>query len=156
MLSPTAVARLSALTYRSDAERQVCGIPLNSIFWEDEWLPDGEFRSLPEEDQHQILHLFGMRMRISKGEELAEDRQRLWDEARAQVPNWPLFRATELSADDHLVQDQVNEDSDQLSEWFCEDADGYTITVEDGIETVSTLKDLTKDRPVDPDNEPHR
>jgi hypothetical protein len=150
MLSQTAVARLSALTYRSDAKRQVCWIPLNCIFWEDEWLPDDEFRSLPEEDQRQILHLFGIRMRISKGEELAEHRQRLWDEARSQVPNWSLFRRTKLSADDHLLQEQVNEDSDQLSEWLCKDADQCTITFKDGIQTISTLVDLTKGRPVDP------
>lgn len=150
MLSQTAAARLSALTYRSDAERQVCWIPLNGIFWDDEMLPHREFASLSEEDQHQILRLFGIRMKISKSEALAEHHQRLWREVRSQVPNWPLFRRTELSADDHRLQDAVNRDSDQLSEWLLAMADEFTITTKDGIETVSTLADLTKDRPIAP------
>lgn len=39
MLNQTAITYLAALTYREDAKRRVCWIPVSGIYWDDE-IPD--------------------------------------------------------------------------------------------------------------------
>lgn len=60
MLSETAVEYLSSLTYRVEAKRLSCALPLAGIYWDDE-IPD--FRSLfelSESDRNLVFRLFGI------------------------------------------------------------------------------------------------
>jgi len=132
MLSKTAVTLMSALTYRPDAERRVCWIPLSGIFWEDELLLNREFANLSEEDQHQILRLFGIRINSLAGTELG---------------TFPQNRAFSRRSS---CQDETSRCSGKIAEWLLEGADEYEISVKDGIETFSATFDLTKGRPVVP------
>ena len=70
MLTETTLGFLSTLTYREEAKRQVCWLPLSGIFWEDE-MPDIHYlNKVPETDRNQIFLLFTIRVRLWKGEAL--------------------------------------------------------------------------------------
>jgi hypothetical protein len=105
MLSETTLAHLSDLTYRPDAKRRVCLLPLGGIYWEDE-MPDlRQIMKIPEDDRNQMFRLFGIRARFWKGEALPADEQRFWDTARSQMPSWALFQRQTISVDDRHAQD---------------------------------------------------
>lgn len=58
MLTEATLGFLSTLTYRADAKRQVCCLPLSGIYWEDE-MPDIHYLiEIPENDRDQIFRLF--------------------------------------------------------------------------------------------------
>jgi len=146
MLSEITVAHLSTLTYRADAVMKVCWLPLSGIYWEDE-LPDmGDLRSMPEEDVHQILRLFGTRVRIWRGEALSDESQMFWDEMRAQVRAWAFFQRLTLSADHQRAQTEAEQASTVVHEALLADVDEVTIRERDGVQSVSATFDLTKDQ----------
>jgi hypothetical protein len=67
MLTENTISTLSTLTYRADAKRQVCVLPLAGIYWDDE-LPDiRELTKISEDDRVQIFRLFGLRCRYLEG-----------------------------------------------------------------------------------------
>jgi hypothetical protein len=145
MISENTITQLSALTYRADAKRRVCWIPLGGICWDDE-MPD-VYQSIhfPEEDRDQMFRLFLLRTKIWKGVELSEDEQDFWDEARARMPSWALFHRISISEADLLAQEQAERDSARALEELFADADQVTITEKDGIQSFSATYDLTKE-----------
>jgi hypothetical protein len=145
MLSETAVRLLSTLTYRIDAERRICWLPLNGIYWEDEWPEHSRLVRLPQDDYHRILRLFAIRVCLSRGETLNEDDQQLWDTARSQVPNWPLFQRVNFSADDWRCQDETIRTCEEILEVLLSDADLVSIRHHDGITTFSATSTLRKE-----------
>jgi len=63
-LSTATAQMLAALSFRSDAKRSVCILPLGSIYWDDE-IPDlAQLMTLPEGDRNTVLHLFSIRFKI--------------------------------------------------------------------------------------------
>ena len=107
MLSQTAIDFLSPLTYKENAERRICFLPLGGIYWEDE-IPDfQELHNLPKHDRNLVYRLFSIRFSIWNGEELSEGDQRYWDEARLQVPKYAMFQRLKLSFEDEQAQDAV-------------------------------------------------
>jgi hypothetical protein len=146
MLSEITVAHLSTLTYRGDAATKVCWLPLSGIYWEDE-LPDiGDLTKMPEEDRHQILRLFGLRLRVWRGEALSDESQLFWDEMHAQVREWAFFQRLTLSADHHRAQAEAEEASTFVLEALLADADEVTIREKDGVQSFSATFDLTKEQ----------
>jgi hypothetical protein len=104
MLSESTLQYLSNLTYRADAKRQVCWLPLSGIYCEDEMPDIRRPIKIPEDDRNQILHLFSIRLRVWKGEVVPDAEQRFWDATYSQVPNWAFFRRQQISADDQHAQ----------------------------------------------------
>jgi hypothetical protein len=147
MLSDAAVAFLSPLKYRADAERRSCMLPLGGIYWEDE-IPDfNALLKVPEHDRGLIYRLFSVRFRIWNGETLSEADQRFWEAARSRVPDYPLFRRLELSADDQRAQDEVERNAIEAFEVLFADADEIKVTEnEQGLKSFSITFDLTKDQ----------
>jgi hypothetical protein len=147
MLSEITAAYLSTLTYRADAERRVCWLPLSGIYWEDE-LPDIEhLRTIPQDDFTQILRLFGIRKILWKDWPLAEDDERFWDKTRSQVPSWAFFRRKTISADDQLAQEEADRGADECYQVFFYDADELTITEKDGVQTLCARFKVNKESP---------
>lgn len=144
MMSETTLGFLSTLRYRADAKRQICWLPLAGIFWEDE-MPDIRYlMKMPEDDREQIFQLFTIRMRLWKGESLADTERQLWDTMYSQVPNWAFFRRKQVSEDDQYAQGQAERAAaDALEAMICE-ADEVNITERNGIQEFSATFDLTK------------
>jgi hypothetical protein len=144
MLSTTTLEYLSTLTYRADAKRAVCWLPLGGIYWDDE-LPDiPTLMNIPEEDRIKIFRLFGVRVRIWRGDPLPFEDQQFWDTAQSLVPGWAFFRRQRVAADDQLAQDQAEKaTTEALEAWFA-DADHAEITEKDGIQSFSLTFDLAK------------
>ena len=78
-MSETTLGFLSTLTYRADAKRQVCWLPLGGIYWEDEMPDIRHLMNIPEDDRNQIFRLFAIRLRLWKGEPLPDGERRFWD-----------------------------------------------------------------------------
>jgi hypothetical protein len=111
MLSETTIAYLSTLTYRADAHRQVCWLPLSGIYWEDE-MPDIHYLvKIPEDDRKLILRLFSIRVRLWKSRALNDEEKRLWDMTQSQVPSWALFHRQEISAADLKAQETAERET---------------------------------------------
>ncbi|HEY6270260.1 MAG TPA: hypothetical protein VIX11_18305 [Candidatus Acidoferrum sp.] len=144
MLSKTTAAQLSAFSFRADAKRCFCLLPLGGIYWEDEIPEWPQILKLPEEDRNQIYRLFGIRYRIWKAEVLPEHDQQFWDAACAQVPGWALFRRVNVSVDIRLAQKQAERTSEEEFKSFFAEADQLTIDEKyPGVQTFSATFDLT-------------
>ncbi len=144
MLSETTLAHLSDLTYRSDAERRVCLLPLGGIYWEDEMPALRQIMKIPEEDRNQMFRLFGIRVKLWKGEALPADDQLFWDTARLQTPSWALFQRQTISADDRHAQDEAERATTKgLGELFAR-ADKVSISEKDGLQRFTATLDLKK------------
>jgi hypothetical protein len=146
MLSARALDYLTPLTYRPNAERRSCVIPLGGIYWADE-IPDfNALIKVPESDRNLIYRLFSIRFKIWGGEVLSNSDRRYWDEARSMVPDYPLFRRLQLSLDDQRAQEEVERDAlEGFSTLFAE-ADAVMVTEhEHGVKSFSMTFDLTKD-----------
>jgi hypothetical protein len=147
MVSDKTATQLSALTFRADAKRQVCFLPLGGIYWDDEMPDMRDLVQIPEEDQVQVLRMFGIRLRLWKGEALSEADGKHWEEMRSQMPNWALFRREQISPEDLQAQDEAEEQTTKELEAFFVDADEVTITEKDGVQSFSATFKLTKDEP---------
>jgi hypothetical protein len=89
VLTDTVIATLNGLPMCSEARREVCLIPLGSIYWEDE-IPDlAVLARLSEIDM--IWRMFCIRFKIWDGEERPAEDAAFWEAARAEVPKWALF-----------------------------------------------------------------
>src|SRR5215467_12465601 len=146
MLTETTLGFLSTLTYRAEAKRQVCWLPLSGIFWEDE-MPDIHYlNKVPETDRNQIFLLFTIRVRLWKGEALSDTEQQLWDATYSQVPEWAFFQRNRISADDHRAQEDAEQGGADALEALLADADEVTISENenDGVQNISATFDLTK------------
>jgi hypothetical protein len=144
MMSETTLGFLSTLTYRSDAKRQVCWLPLGGIYWEDEMPDIRHLMDIPEDDRNQIFRLFAIRLRLWKGEPLPDGERRFWDATYSQVPSWAFFRRQETSADDQHAQEQAERGAADALEALLADADRVSISEKDGVQEFSATFDLTK------------
>lgn len=145
ILSETALAYLSALTYRPAAERRTCVLPISGIYWEDE-IPDlHQLMKLPEGALVQILRLFHIRYRIWQGTPLVEDEQHIWNSAKSLWPDCPLFQRVELSRDDQLAQDAALRYAAEITDALFADADQVRVVEKcPGVQEISATFDLTK------------
>lgn len=144
MMSETTLGFLSTLTYRADAKRQVCWLPLGGIYWEDEMPDIHHLTNIPEGDRNEIFRLFGIRLRLWKGEPLPDAEQQFWDTTYLQVPTWAFFRRTQISDDDQHAQEQAEQGSADALEALLADADRVSIREKDGVLEFSATFDLTK------------
>jgi len=146
MLSEATLRLLATLTYQADAKRQVCWLPLSGIFWEDE-LPDIRYlMKIPEDDRNQIFRLFSIRVRLWKGEPLADTERQFWDTTFSQVPSWAFFRRQKISDDDQHAQEKAERCAADALEALLADADQVSISEKDGVQSFSATFDLTKSR----------
>jgi hypothetical protein len=146
MLSQTTIGYLSTLTYRHNAKRGVCWLPLSGIYWEDEMPDISHLWKMPKDDQHQVLRLFGIRARIWKGETLPDAEQRFWNAAQSLVPDWAFFQRQEVSVTDLRAQEEAErETTEGVESWFA-DADEVEVTEKNGVQSFSLTFDLTKEQ----------
>jgi len=137
MLTEATLGFLSTLTYRADAKRRVCYLPLSGIYWEDE-MPDILFRyGIPQNELDDVLRLFAIRVRLWKGQVLSDREQQLWDETYSQVPQWAFFQRNHISAEDEHAQDDAQLVGTEMHEALLAYADEVTITENDGVQYVS-------------------
>ena len=78
---------------------------------------------IPEEDRNKIFRLFGLRVRIWRGDPLSSEDQRFWDTAQSLVPGWALFGRQRVSVDDLQAQEQAEQATAQALEAWIADAD---------------------------------
>ncbi len=146
MMSETTLGFLSTLTYRADAKRQVCWLPLGGIYWEDEMPDIRHLMNIPEDDRNQIFHLFAIRLRLWKGVSLPDAEQQFWDTTYSQVPTWAFFRRQQISDDDQYTQEQAEDGAAVALDALLADADLVSIRKKDGVQEFSATFDLTKKR----------
>lgn len=127
MMSETTLGFLSTLTYRADAKRQVCWLPLGGIYWEDEMPDIRHLMNIPEDDRNQIFRLFTIRLRLWKGEPLPDAERMFWDRTYSQVPSWAFFRRQQISDDDQHAQEQAEQGTADALEALLADADRVSI-----------------------------
>lgn len=143
-MSETTLGFLSTLTYRPDAKRQVCWLPLGGIYWEDEMPDIRHLMNIPEDDRHQIFRLFSIRLRLWKGELLADAERQFWDTTYSRVPSWAFFRRQQISEDDQYAQEQAERGTADALQALLDDADQVSITEKNGVQEFSATFDLTK------------
>ncbi|MGE5323447.1 MAG: hypothetical protein ACM3SW_11320 [Actinomycetota bacterium] len=150
MLSPNTLAYLSTLTYRADAKRLVCILPLGSIYWDDEMPPMWELVRVPEADREEVLRVFALRMKIWDREILSEDDQQFWDSVRSAAPSWAIFQRLELSPGDQRERAEAEQACAKEFEEFLADADEVTVSEgKSGLQSFSATFRLTEDEPTD-------
>jgi hypothetical protein len=150
MLSETTRGYLATLTYRADAKRQVCWLPLGGICWDDEMPDIRRLMKIPEEDRTKIFRLFGIRARLWKGEALPYEDQQFWDTEKASLPGWAFFQRQKISADDQRAQQAADQTTTEFLQALAHDADEAKVTEKDGIQSFSFTFDLAKVRPALP------
>jgi hypothetical protein len=144
MLTENTVAVLAGLALHGRAKRQVCFIPLGGIYWDDEMPDIRELFRIVEEDRHQILRLFGIRVKLWRREDISAEDRKLWESIRSQVPAWAFWNRETITDDDYSAQDNAERDTtDGLAALFA-DADRVTISDKDGLQSFSATFDLTK------------
>lgn len=145
MLSGSTIVQLNARPYRANAKWRACFLPIRGIYWEDE-IPDiTRLGKLPDEDKKQVLRLFGIRLRIWKGEALSDRDREFWDEVLSQVPDWAFFQRLRVSADELQAQVAAERSSDNVVEALSICADEFSTSEEDGVQSFSATIDLTKE-----------
>jgi len=134
---------LSVLTYREDAKRQVCLLPLAGIYWDDE-LPDlRELFKISEDDREQIFRLFGLRCQVWKGEVLGGEDRQFWENMQSLMPTWAFFERHEVTPEDLQAQDDASRSTTEvLQAWFA-DADEVSVTEKMGVQRFSLKLELT-------------
>ena len=94
-----------------------------------------------------IYKLFSIRFEIWDSKTISESDQTFWDEARALVPEYPLFRRLQLSTEDRQAQDEVECKAIAGFEALCAGAKEVQVTKnEHGFNSFSVTIDLTKDQ----------
>jgi hypothetical protein len=91
MLSEETLTHFSTLTYRPDAKRQVCILPLGSVYWDDELPQMGKFAAFPEPDRNEILRVFALRLKLWDRQVLSDEDRQFWESVRSAAPNWAIF-----------------------------------------------------------------
>ena len=147
MMTETTLGFLSTLTYRADAKRQVCWLPLGGIYGDDEMPDIHHLLNIPEDDRKQIFRLFAIRVRLWRGESLLDADQQFWDTAYSQVPSWAFFRRQQISDDDQQAQEQAEQGAANALEGLLADADRVSIREHAGVQEFSATFDLTKRPP---------
>ena len=145
MLSEAAVAFLSPLTFRANAKRETCLIPLGGIYWDDE-IPDfGLLLELPERNRKLIFRLFSIRFTLWAGNALSESAQAFLNEARSQVPAYPLFRRLNLSPDDRNAQEELERSALESLDAVFDGADKIQVSKDGDGFSLSASFDLKKE-----------
>jgi hypothetical protein len=145
MLSETAVAFLSPLTFKANAKREASLIPLGGIYWDDE-IPDFDLLlALPEQDHKLVFRLFSIRFTLWAGEALSESAQAFLDEARSQVPAYPLFQRLNLSPADRKAQEEAERSALESFDALFGRADKIKVSKEGDGFSVSASFDLRKE-----------
>jgi hypothetical protein len=146
MMSETTRGFLSTLTYRVDAKRRICWMPLVGLYWEDE-MPDIRLlMNIPKDDRNQIFRLYSIRLRLWKNEPLPDAEQQFWNTTYSQVPSWAFFRRQQISEDEQHAQEQAEQESDFMLKDLLADADLVSISKKDGVQKFSATFNLTKNR----------
>lgn len=116
-LGPTLVDFASALPYRADAEQRVSWMPYTGVFWTDE-IPGlrALAGAMSSEDRHQLFSLFDIRAQMWLGNEISAAEQELWDAARAQVPDYPLFHRLDVDEEVVALQRRLGREMDVACE----------------------------------------
>jgi len=111
-------------------------------------MPDmRQLMRIPQKDQMQMYRLFGIRVRLWRGEVLSDDDRQLWDDAQSSVPRWALFTRQQVSPDDLEAQEIVcRQTTEGLEAWFAL-ADEAKVTEKDGLQHFDLTFDLTKKFP---------
>jgi hypothetical protein len=146
MLSETTLGFLSTLTYRGDAQRQVCWLPLGGIYWEDEMPDIRHLMTIPEDDRNQILRLFSIRVRLWKGDRLTVAERQFWDATHSQVPSWAFFHRQQISDDDLNAQGDAERATTDALEALFADAHEVSVSEKGGVQSFSATFLLTKEQ----------
>jgi hypothetical protein len=101
------VALLSALQYRADAKWGVCIDPLQGIYWYDEMPEMDDFSSEDWEEMRMVFQMFEIRRQLWDGTVLNDWDRQLWNAARGQVPDWPLFKRLSLTDEQRAARQQA-------------------------------------------------
>ena len=146
MLNAETLACLSTLTYRSDAKRQVCILPLGTIYWDDELPEIGKFAAFREPDRNEVLRAFAIRLRLWDHQSLADDDREFWDRLRSAAPQWAIFRRLELSEEDQRAREEAERDCEREFEEILTRAEEVTVGEEKhGMRSFSFTFPLDKD-----------
>jgi hypothetical protein len=154
MLSEQTLSHLSALTYHADARRQVCILPLGSIYWDDELPQMGKFAAFPEPDRNEILRVFAIRLKAWDRQVLSDEDRQFWEIMRSAAPNWAIFRRLDLSDADRREREEIERACAKEFEEFLASADEVSVKEEKhGMQSFSATFRLNKDEARQPENE---
>jgi len=152
MFSERLLGLLKRLRFDPGAKSRVSLIPLGSIFWEDEMPSLKELFAVPQDEQNAMWRIFAIRFKIWDSEALSSEGQCVWETAREEVPNWPLFRRLVLSHDDQAPREEAEKSVEKEFEDFFRDADQVQVTDEGhGLQGFSAKFDLAKKPPTPTD-----
>ena len=154
MLSEETLSQLSTLTYHADAKRQVCILPLGSIYWDDELPQARKFAAFPEPDRNEILRVFAIRLRVWDHQVLSDEDRQFWVSVRSAAPNWAIFRRLDLSDADRREREEIERACAKEFEEFLVSADEVSVKEEKhGMQSFSATFRLNKDEAGESENE---
>jgi hypothetical protein len=157
MVSKETLSQLSALTYHADAKRQVCILPLGSVYWDDELPQVGKFAAFPEADRNEIFRVFAIRLKVWDRQVLSDEDRQFWESMRSAAPNWAIFRRLDLSDADRREREEIERACTKEFEEFLASADEVSVREEKhGMQSFSATFKLNKDETAQPENESWR
>jgi hypothetical protein len=96
----TALEAYRALKHDPHCNYSLCVIPLGSITWPDEHPGRGPgVPCMHPECEDSILRIFLARTRFWQDGAVPKTMHATWNEARALIPEWPLFKRLDLTPD---------------------------------------------------------
>ena len=150
MLTDATLRYLASRTFREDAVCQINILPLGGIYWEDEYPFCAETpapKAVSGEDYPLVLKMFALRVKLWKGEPLAEEDSEFWGAVQEKAPTWALFHRLVISDDFMKAQDFGTKLADEFEASIWKDADEILIEVDRGSRRVSAVFDLTREEP---------
>jgi hypothetical protein len=118
---------LKALKHDPSSRGSFMYIPFSGPYWEDEGAKD--LHPLTRVAKHEVIALFGSRIKKWLGQSLSKEEQDLWDQCLAEFPECPIFKRMEATPE---IMNDLKECAGGTMAFFESFGEGTEVDVEEG------------------------
>ena len=118
---------LKALKHDPSSRGSFMYIPFSGPYWEDEGAKD--LHPLTRVAKHEVIALFGSRIKKWLGQSLSKEEQDLWDQCLAEFPECPIFKRMEATPE---IMNDLKECAGGTLAFFESFGEGTEVDVEEG------------------------
>jgi hypothetical protein len=140
---------LKALKHDPSSRGSFMYIPFSGPYWEDEGAKD--LHQLTRVAKHEVIALFGSRIKKWSGQALSKEEQDLWDQCLAEFPECPIFKRMEATLE---IMNDLKECAEGTMEFFESFGEVTEVDVEKGeyglVELTRHPKPLGAPKPTEP------
>ena len=140
---------LKALKHDPSSRGSFMYMPFSGPYWEDEGAKD--LHQLTRVAKHEVIALFGSRIKKWSGQALSKEEQDLWDQCLAEFPECPIFKRMEATLE---IMNDLKECAEGTMAFFESFGEGTEVDVEKGeyglVEFTRHPKPLGAPKPTEP------